>query len=57
MKKKTYMEVNGKWTVKVLLVLITYHLSLIASFAQEKIINPDITYAPGRGSCPPLPQE
>jgi outer membrane protein insertion porin family len=32
--------------VKVLLtVLITYHLSLITSFAQDKIVNPDISYA------------
>ncbi len=28
------MEVKARWMVKVLAVLITYHLSLITSFAQ-----------------------
>ena len=44
--KIKYKERQVTRIVKVLLtVLITYHLSLITSFAQDKIVNPDISYA------------
>ena len=37
--------------VKVLLVLITYHLSLFTSNAQDVIVNPDISYAGTPRQC------
>ncbi len=37
--------------VKVLLVLFTYHLSLITSSAQDKIVSPDISYAGTPRTC------
>ena len=35
MKNNGYYRVHSEWTVKMLLVLITYHLSLITSFAAD----------------------
>ena len=46
-----YKETKVKTIVKVLLVLITYHLSLITSVAQNKIVNPDISYAGTPRQC------
>ena len=37
--------------VKVLLALFTFHFSLFTSFAQEKIVNPDISYAGTPRTC------
>ena len=36
---------TSEWMVKVLMVLFTIHCSLFTTYAQDKIINPDISYA------------
>ena len=43
--KLRYKEAKVNTIVKVLLVLITFHFSLITSVAQDVIVNPDISYA------------
>ena len=51
MQKNKYRYQKVKAIVKVLLVLITYHLSLITSTAQDVIVNPDISYAGTPRTC------
>ena len=46
-----YKEEKGTWLVRMLLVLFTCHLSLFTATAQDKIINPDISYAGTPRSC------
>ena len=46
-----YREVKTSWIVKVLTVLFTIHYSLSTAHAQDKIINPDISYAGTPRSC------
>ena len=46
-----YREVKVNWMLKVLLVLFTFHLSLLNSSAQDKIVNPDISYAGTPRTC------
>ena len=38
-----YIGVDAKWKVAVLTALFTFHLSLFTSYAQDKIVNPDIS--------------
>ena len=49
--KLRYKEAKVGMIVKVLLVLITYHLSLFTSNAQDVIVNPDISYAGTPRQC------
>jgi outer membrane protein insertion porin family len=42
---------TSEWMVKVLMVLFTIHCSLFTTYAQDKIINPDISYAGTPRSC------
>ena len=51
MQKNKYRYQKVKAIVKVLLVLITYHLSLITSTAQDVIVNPDISSAGTPRTC------
>jgi outer membrane protein insertion porin family len=43
--------VTSGWVVKVLVALFTIHYSLSTATAQEKIVNPDISYAGTPRSC------
>ena len=43
--------VKANWTVKVLVALFTIHCSLFTASAQDKIVNPDISYAGTPRSC------
>ena len=51
MQKNKYRYQKVKTIVKVLMVLLTYHLSLITSTAQDVIVNPDISYAGTPRTC------
>ena len=42
---------DAKWKVAVLTALFTFHLSLFTSYAQDKIVNPDISYAGTPRTC------
>ena len=46
-----YKEVKGISIVKVLIVLFTFNFSLLTSTAQDKIVNPDISYAGTPRTC------
>ena len=46
-----YKRVTSGWVVKVLVALFTIHYSLSTATAQEKIVNPDISYAGTPRSC------
>ena len=46
-----YIGVDAKWKVAVLTALFTFHLSLFTSYAQDKIVNPDISYAGTPRTC------
>ena len=46
-----YKEAKKRVIAKVLLVLFTFHLSLFTSSAQDKIVNPDISYAGTPRTC------
>ena len=46
-----YKKVNANWMLKVLMALFTIHCSLFTATAQEKIVNPDISYAGTPRSC------
>ena len=46
-----YKEAEKRMIVKVLRVLFTFHLSLLTSSAQDKIVNPDISYAGTPRTC------
>ena len=46
-----YKVVKGEWLVKVLVALFTIHCSLFTISAQEKIVNPDISYAGTPRNC------
>ena len=45
------MGVKASWMVKVFVALFTFHCSLFTASAQDKIINPDISYAGTPRSC------
>ena len=51
MNNNKYMKVCAASVVKALLVLVACCLAPVASSAQEKIINPDITYAGSPRTC------
>ena len=40
-----YKEMKREWMVKVLMAFFTLHCSLFTAYAQDKIVNPDISYA------------
>jgi len=42
---------NAKWSLKVFSLLFTLHCSLFTASAQDKIVNPDITYAGTPRTC------
>ena len=42
---------TSEWIVKGLILLFTFHFSLFTSMAQDKIINPDISYAGTPRTC------
>ena len=44
-------KIKDMWLVKVLLALLTAHLSLITASAQDVIVNPDISYAGTPRTC------
>ena len=46
-----YKEVKGISVVKVLVVLFTINCSLFTATAQDKIVNPDISYAGTPRTC------
>ena len=46
-----YKEEKVRMIVRVLMVLFTFHFSLFTSSAQDKIVNPDISYAGTPRSC------
>ena len=46
-----YKEEKGMWLVRALLLLFTCHLSLFTATAQDKIVNPDISYAGTPRTC------
>ena len=46
-----YIGVDAKWKVALLTALFTFHFSHLTSYAQDKIINPDISYAGTPRTC------
>ena len=46
-----YKEFKVTWMVKVLMVLLSSHFSLLTTTAQDKIVNPDISYAGTPRTC------
>ena len=44
-------RVKSEWMVKVLLALFTIHCSLFTAMAQDKIVNPDISYTGTPRNC------